>query len=168
LPSILEYTKRGESALLFDVQSTDSGFHELLADVYGENRHINDILLESGLDASQINTLRTDSMFDFYDNVKYALYCRFLHYSGGKRLLEILCRRYGLFAHKAETLQETGDAMQISRERVRQLETKAIRRLRGGVSADAVAILLLVSACKTLGISVLEILKSSIDGVRMP
>ncbi len=47
-----------------------------------------------------------------------------------KREGEILRLRYGL-AGKPMTLQEIGERMNLSRERIRQLEKQALRRLRG-------------------------------------
>lgn len=43
---------------------------------------------------------------------------------------EILIYRYGLFGKKEETLDEVGKRMDLSRERVRQIEMRALRKLR--------------------------------------
>ena len=124
----------------------------MLADIYGTEKHISRILLDFGLEHSHINTLKGERSEIFYRNIKFALECRFLHYSGGHKLLEILYRRYGLFEHKKETLEEIGVIMGMSRERVRQLQNKAIKRLVGGVSTDATGILLVLCACHSLGL----------------
>jgi len=42
----------------------------------------------------------------------------------------ILIYRYGLFGHKPETLEEVGKRFNVTRERVRQIENKALRKLR--------------------------------------
>ncbi|HEY7252784.1 MAG TPA: sigma-70 family RNA polymerase sigma factor [Methylomirabilota bacterium] len=42
---------------------------------------------------------------------------------------EILCRRFGLDGGEEQTLEEVGDRMGVTRERVRQLEARALRRL---------------------------------------
>ena len=39
-------------------------------------------------------------------------------------------RTYGLFDGKDRTLAQVGEQLQISRERVRQIETEALRKLR--------------------------------------
>jgi DNA-directed RNA polymerase, sigma subunit (sigma70/sigma32) len=44
-----------------------------------------------------------------------------------RKVLEL---RYGLNGNEPLTLREIGDALGISRERVRQLETRAIKKLR--------------------------------------
>jgi RNA polymerase primary sigma factor len=46
------------------------------------------------------------------------------------RLRELLERRFGLAGHQAHTLDEIGRSLGVTRERVRQLETRALRELR--------------------------------------
>jgi RNA polymerase primary sigma factor len=46
------------------------------------------------------------------------------------REVRILQLRYGLLDGKCHTLQEVGDKMGVSRERIRQIESQALRRLR--------------------------------------
>ena len=46
------------------------------------------------------------------------------------RLRELLERRFGLAGHNAQTLDEIGGSLGVTRERVRQLETRALRELR--------------------------------------
>jgi RNA polymerase sigma-32 factor len=41
-----------------------------------------------------------------------------------------------ILAEKPETLQEVGDKLKISRERVRQLETSALKKLKGELTGD--------------------------------
>jgi RNA polymerase primary sigma factor len=46
------------------------------------------------------------------------------------RMRHVLERRYGLDGHASQTLEELGTELGITRERVRQLENKALRELR--------------------------------------
>ena len=46
------------------------------------------------------------------------------------RLRELLERRFGLAGHSGQTLEEIGRSLGVTRERVRQLETRALRELR--------------------------------------
>jgi RNA polymerase primary sigma factor len=46
------------------------------------------------------------------------------------RLRELLERRFGLAGHTSQTLDEIGRSLGVTRERVRQLETRALRELR--------------------------------------
>ena len=50
-----------------------------------------------------------------------------------KREYNVICLRFGLFDDKPKTLQEIADIYKISRERVRQIEDKAIRKLRRSI-----------------------------------
>lgn len=43
---------------------------------------------------------------------------------------EVVVRRYGLLGHKVETLEEVSNEVGLTRERVRQIQTEAIKRLR--------------------------------------
>lgn len=43
---------------------------------------------------------------------------------------KIIVRRMGLFGHKAETLEEIGKTMDVTRERVRQIEQRALGKIR--------------------------------------
>lgn len=42
----------------------------------------------------------------------------------------VLCLRYGLIDGRMHTLEEVGDEFQVTRERIRQIEAKALRKLR--------------------------------------
>jgi len=52
---------------------------------------------------------------------------------------QILSMRFGLIDDNPRTLREIGDALGISRERVRQIENQALAKLRRGVQARALA-----------------------------
>jgi RNA polymerase nonessential primary-like sigma factor len=43
---------------------------------------------------------------------------------------EVVVRRYGLLGHEVKTLEQVGEEIGITRERVRQIQTEAIKRLR--------------------------------------
>jgi DNA-directed RNA polymerase delta subunit len=54
-----------------------------------------------------------------------------MEYLGLEREFEVIKRRYGLQNSKLYTLQEIGDYYDITRERVRQLESRAMKKIRG-------------------------------------
>ena len=43
---------------------------------------------------------------------------------------EVLVRRYGLLGHEVNTLEEISIEIGLTRERVRQLQTEALKRLK--------------------------------------
>ena len=56
---------------------------------------------------------------------------------------EVVEYRFGLHGHEAATLEEVGDRIGVTRERVRQIQLEALQRLRQimertGTSADTV------------------------------
>ncbi len=56
---------------------------------------------------------------------------------------EVLLRRYGLWGYEASTLEQVAQEMQVTRERVRQIQMEAVKRLRDilkdeGFSAEAI------------------------------
>jgi RNA polymerase sigma factor (sigma-70 family) len=54
-----------------------------------------------------------------------------------RREAAILRLRYGLTDEQPRTLKEIGDRIGLTRERVRQIEAEALRKLRGPEYADA-------------------------------
>jgi RNA polymerase nonessential primary-like sigma factor len=55
---------------------------------------------------------------------------------------EVLARRFGLRGHEVATLEEVGEAIGLTRERVRQIQVDALKRLRilmegEGLSSEA-------------------------------
>jgi RNA polymerase nonessential primary-like sigma factor len=48
----------------------------------------------------------------------------------GEKEKEVIILRYGLAGSKPHTLEEVGNVFELSRERVRQIQTKAMRKLR--------------------------------------
>ena len=51
------------------------------------------------------------------------------------REAEVVRRRYGFYGGRVETLEEIGQSFGVTRERIRQIENKAIRKLRQGSRA---------------------------------
>jgi DNA-directed RNA polymerase alpha subunit len=54
----------------------------------------------------------------------------FLNHCKDERMIEIMKRRYGLINGDRETLEEIGDKFNVTRERIRQIQEKIIRKLR--------------------------------------
>ena len=43
---------------------------------------------------------------------------------------EVICLRYGLRGHESHTLKDVGQIFELSRERIRQIEKNALRKMR--------------------------------------
>lgn len=55
------------------------------------------------------------------------------------RQRDVLIRRYGLYEHQCETLEEIGRRLNVTRERVRQLEAKTIEVLSNGILRESLS-----------------------------
>lgn len=55
------------------------------------------------------------------------------------RQREVICRRFGLAGHESDTLDNVGVRIGLTRERVRQIQIEALRRLRVIMNRDGVA-----------------------------
>lgn len=53
---------------------------------------------------------------------------------------EVVSRRFGLRGHEASTLEEVGQQIGLTRERVRQIQVEALRRLRRSLESDGLDI----------------------------
>ena len=62
--------------------------------------------------------------------LNYSKICSELLEDLPKRDKEVIWRRFGLGGDEKETLQEVGNSYGLTRERVRQLEAKALGKLR--------------------------------------
>jgi len=100
-----------------------------LADAYSEPRRVSDLLHAAGLSDQDIEHLRRNSMESFLQGVRRS-WSHWLETTLVPRYGWILVHRYGLDGQPPATLADLGHELGISRERVRQLEEGAMRRLR--------------------------------------
>lgn len=104
-----------------------------------------DMLVKEEGNTSLIELVSPDSLWDYSykhnetdKTVEEVLHSKFLLEELNDILLdrltdretEIICRRYGLNRTKAETLEEIGADMGVTRERIRQLEARALKKLK--------------------------------------
>ena len=104
-----------------------------------------DMFVKEEGDTSLIELVSPDSLWDFSykhneidKTVEDILHSKFLLEELNEIMLdkltdretEIICRRFGLNRTKAETLEEIGADMGVTRERIRQLEARALRKLK--------------------------------------
>jgi DNA-directed RNA polymerase sigma subunit (sigma70/sigma32) len=106
------------------------GLNRLLSDIYEEETKLSDILAKIGFSASEIEALASCHVEAMADACIAAIKERCRYFSGGHRHYIILVERYGLRGKKPQTLRSLGSAMELSGERVRQLQVKVLKRLR--------------------------------------
>lgn len=137
--------------------------NDLAKDLYGTEWRISAALEKYPFSEAQIAFLKADGLETFLLNIDFALQCRLLCGSNGMRFFNIIYQRYGLFGCAKQTLQAIGEEMGISRERVRQLEEKALRRLKPTKTLDVFETLVIISACRTLQVNPTTFLSGTED-----
>lgn len=124
--------------------------NDLTKKLYGVEWRISTALEKYSFSEAQIAFLKADGLKTFLCNIDFALQCRILCGSNSMRFFNIIYYRYGLFGRPKQTLKALGEKMGISRERVRQLEEKALRRLKPTKTLDVFETLTVIAACHTL------------------
>ncbi len=121
------------------------GLNRLLGRIYGDQVLISTLLLRRGHEEDSIAVLKRRFLDRYLGEFTAALVGFFTEVLSANRCL-VLRRRYGLEGRTPPTLAEVGRELGVSRERVRQLQVTAVRRLRSRLCrerieglADAVA-----------------------------
>ncbi len=124
------------------------GLNEFLTAVYQSETRISTLLFELGFEKEKIELLRDYHLepvvVNFIAVIKEQL--------GDDRLFYIISRRFGLDGESKDTLQIIGDKLNISRERVRQLEYQAIKRCKYKKSLKTFSVRLHDIALEQLGL----------------
>ena len=107
-----------------------TGLNEFLTALFGREMRLSTLLSDLGYDPEQIQILRENHIEHI---VALYLECLREHAERGKngaRLYEVLTRRFGLDGKSPETLHDIGQQFNLSRERIRQLEEKVLKKYR--------------------------------------
>lgn len=86
----------------------------------GDNIYLEDTILNEDSENFEndiINEISKEKIYEILDNLE-------------ERERDILLRRYGLSGYDIHTLEQVGEAFNITRERVRQIEKKTLAKLR--------------------------------------
>lgn len=137
-----------------DTKTRLDSLNRLLADVYGYDVRIS-TLLEAYLSPAQLACLKAECLDDFLRALCFAIGCRFATVPKGMRLYAILSARYGLEDGDMRTYAEVGKMVGMKRERVCQLEDKALQWLRLTKRHDLLRQLACLCARAVLGMDAL-------------
>ena len=105
------------------------GINLLLEQIYTPQTKISTILLDCGLTDSDIENIRKNHLQEIVDLALTIFQAFLFARRGGERLWDILCDRYGLSGTEPMTLEKIAKEYDLSRERIRQLESQAIKKL---------------------------------------
>ena len=112
------------------------GLNKLLSKMYKQDTRLSRLLSKLEYSTKQIESLKSNFMAEvangYIDNLKQLVTSK----TDGERLFYTIEKRFGLDGNKPTTLQHIGDIYSISRERVRQLEKKALRICRHQVNIE--------------------------------
>jgi len=100
-----------------------NGLNELFSEVYGVNAKVSSMLRANDFSAEELECLK-DKLDSFLLGVVNAIYI-----ATDERLADVVIRRYGISTGEKETLEDIGKCFGLTRERIRQLQEKAIKKL---------------------------------------
>lgn len=81
-----------------------------------------------------LDTLSNNDQLDPYEMVQHGDTTDWIEewlYELTDRHREVICRRFGLLGHEATTLRAISEEIGLTRERIRQIQVDALKRLRG-------------------------------------
>ena len=116
--------------LAMTVKTKIIAINNLLSDIYQKEMRLSYLLTEIDFTKEDIQFIANKLLTETIDNFIATLQNTLLNFNDGQRLFYILSSIYGLDGNNPKTLHSIGNQLEITRERVRQLKEKAIKRLR--------------------------------------
>jgi RNA polymerase primary sigma factor len=92
--------------------------------------HSTNFLFEDGLENQNFDTIKEEEPKKYFEQDSVSLLRKLLEEVLDKREHEIIFSRFGLNGHQQTTLRNVGKKFNITQERVRQIQSKAIEKLR--------------------------------------
>ena len=105
-----------------------TGLNRYLTVIYGVPIRQSILLEKMGFTEDQLRQLRDNHVKEITNSFIDLLKNHMVRAPNNDRDYKIVCRRFGLDGRIPETLQVIGDGLGITRERVRQLERRSIKR----------------------------------------
>ncbi|SHK32813.1 sigma factor-like helix-turn-helix DNA-binding protein [Tepidibacter formicigenes] len=126
------------------------GFNQLIEDSLKKKIKISDILEHNDFTQEEIAILKSEKLKQFLDLIIFGLKCSLIGSFTGNRQAEILVKRYGLDGGRVLTLQQMGDEFGVSKERVRQLQEKMLKKLTPTKTRHILEEIIVLTACNVL------------------
>ena len=133
--------------------------NSLTTELYGPDQRVSRMLQDRGMSQKEISILRRRLPQFSVSASKAILDCVYRLYPEdprADRFVVILRDRYGLDGEPIKTLQQIGEDLSISRERVRQLQVKLVGKLRRGPSRKVIEDALYAAARQQIRKAVME------------
>jgi hypothetical protein len=111
-----------------NVKQQVNGLNEFLTTVYGTETRLSTLLTSLGFNSQQVELIRNQYLERAITSFLESLRKRMVAGWDGERLYKIISRRFGLDGEPPDTLETLGQQFGLSRERIRQLEYKAIKK----------------------------------------
>jgi DNA-directed RNA polymerase sigma subunit (sigma70/sigma32) len=113
------------------------GLNRFLTTIYGKETRLNTLLANLGFSSQQIEILLSQHVQQVVTSYIAFLKTQIVAGLGSERLYKIVSRRFALDGELPQTLQSLGEELGISRERVRQLEQKVLKRCRAKLKLES-------------------------------
>jgi hypothetical protein len=106
-----------------------SAVNDFLDAVYAPETRLSTLLIDEGFTQEHVAMLR-QHLNQLLDAFVTSVAARLTEYDDGERRYRVLARRYGLDGAPRATLADLAQDLDVSRERVRQIEESSLRRCR--------------------------------------
>lgn len=104
--------------------------NQFLSDIYQRKMRLSYLLAEMDFSEEEIQLIANQLLIETIEGFIQSLQETIKDCRDGQRLFDIIHSNYGLDGSNPKTLQQIGDKLEISKERVRQLKVKAIKKIR--------------------------------------
>lgn len=112
------------------VKAKITAINKLLSDIYQQQMRLSYLLAEMNFSEEDIKFIANQLLEKTVDNFLNTLQTTILAYSDGERSFNILQYIYGLEGNAPRTLESISYELEISRERVRQIKNKVLKKIR--------------------------------------
>lgn len=106
------------------------GLNEILTEIYGMETRLSRLLSTLGFNELQIKEVREKHLREVVVSFVTSLEERVSSFQDGERAFMVVSRYYGLDGEPRETLQNLGEKLSITRERVRQIKVKILKKCK--------------------------------------